>query len=102
MALPDIDYREINKVTKRDAYPLPRRDDSVESMGGAQWFSTLDLASGYWQVGIDPKGQKKTAFVTRQGLFHFKVMPFSLTNAPATFERLREMVPGVSNGHTQL
>jgi hypothetical protein len=87
-----IDYREINKVTKRDAYPLPRLDDSIESMGGAKWFSTLDLASGYWQVGMDPKDQEKTAFVTRQGLFHFKVMPFGLTNAPATFERLMEMV----------
>ncbi len=87
-----MDYRKVNKVTRKDAYPLPRIDDILDALRGSQYFSTLDLYSGYLQVKMDSRDIDKTAFVTRQGLFHFTVMPFNLCNAPATFERLMELV----------
>lgn len=79
-------------MTMKDAYPLPRIDESLNHLNGAKWFSTLDLNAGYWQVELDPNDKPKTAFVTRQGLFEFNVMPFGLCNASATFERLKETV----------
>ncbi len=87
-----IDYRKLNDVTKKDAYPLPRIDDTLDALRGSMYFSTLDLYAGYWQVEMDQGDIDKTAFVTRQGLFRFTVMPFGLCNAPATFERLMELV----------
>ena len=87
-----IDFRKVNDATIKDAYPLPRIDDSLDSLSGAQWFSTLDLCSGYWQVEVDPNDRPKTAFSHGSGLFHFNVMPYGLCNAPSTFERLMEMV----------
>ena len=87
-----IDYRRLNAVTRRDAYPLPRIDDSLDALSGSVWFSTLDLLSGYWQVPLDADAQEKSAFVTRGGLWRWKVLPFGLTSAPATFERLMEGV----------
>ncbi len=87
-----VDYWKLNDVTKKDAYPLPRIDDTLAALRGSMYFSTLDLYSGYWQVELDQGDIDKTAFVTRQGLFRFTVMPFRLCNAPATFERLMELV----------
>jgi hypothetical protein len=87
-----VDYRKLNELSKKDAYPLPRIDDCIDNLDGAKYFCTLDLQSGYWQVMMDPKDQEKTAFCTRSGLYEFKVMPFGLTNAVATFERLMETV----------
>lgn len=87
-----VDYRMLNNVTKKDSYPLPRIDDTLDSLEGCKLFSTLDLKSGYWQVGLEPKDKEKTAFSIGEGLWQFTVMPFGLCNAPATFERLMENV----------
>ena len=87
-----IDYRRLNQATKVDAYPLPHIEDSLNTLGGERFFCSLDLASGYWQVEMDAADREKTAFVTQGGLYEFRVMPFGLVNAPATFERLMERV----------
>ena len=81
----------MNAVTRKDAYPLPRVNDTLDT-AGAKRFSTLELISGYWQVERSPDNQEKTAFCTTDGLFEFKVMPFVLCNASATFQRLIDMV----------
>ncbi len=85
-----VNYCKLNDVTRKDAYPLSRIDDTLDAVRGSQYFSTLDLFSGYWQVEMDPAN--KTTFVTQQWLFRFTVMPFGLCNTPATFERLKELV----------
>ena len=85
-----IDYRKLNEVTHCDIYPLPRVDATLDSLAGSMFFTTLDLASGYWQVELEPNDKEKTAFSTSKGHFKFNVMPFGLTNAPATFQWLME------------
>ena len=85
-----VDYRRLNALTTKDAYP--RIDDSLRLLGNQQWFSTMDIASGYWQVAMSPDAKRKAAFVTNEGLFQFRVMPFGLCNAPATFKRLMDRV----------
>ena len=87
-----VDYRALNAATTKDSYPLPRIDDSLDALSGAQWFSTLDLKSGYHQVPVAPEDRPKTAFSSGSGLKQFRVLPFGLCNAPATFERLMETV----------
>ena len=83
-----VDYRGLNSLTKPDTYPLPRIDDLLDKLAGAKYFSTLDLASGFWQIKVHHTSREKTAFVTRHGLYEFRVMPFGLCNAPSVFQRL--------------
>ncbi|KAL5515000.1 hypothetical protein EMCRGX_G000106 [Ephydatia muelleri] len=87
-----VDYRQLNSITCKDAYPLPRIDETLDTLAGSVWFTTLDLISGYWQVEVKPEDCEKTAFCTKDGLFEYKVMPFGLCNAPATFQRLMNLV----------
>ena len=89
-----IDYRKLNAITIRDEHPLPRIDDMLDTFNGSKWFSSMDLASGYWQIEMDEKDAQKTAFITSEGLYEWKVMPFGLTNAPPTFQRMMHEVLG--------
>jgi len=90
-----VDYRKLNSVTIQDAYPLPRIDESLDALAGSRASSTGTCQyplSGYWQVPLSPDAQDKAAFITRDGLWKWKVLPFGLTSAPATFQRLMEQV----------
>ena len=87
-----IDYRRLNMVTKPDLYPLPRIDDLLDQLGKSRYFSTLDLAAGYWQIRVHPKAIEKTAFITPHGLYEFRVMLFGLMNAPSVFQWLMQHV----------
>src|SRR2546421_375262 len=87
-----IDYRKLNIITKPDAYPLPRIDELLERYQTAKWFTSMDLASGFHQVGMVEEDKEKTAFICSEGLYEFNVMPFGLRNAPGTFQRLMDKV----------
>ena len=82
----------MNKVMELHVYPLPRIDDTLDLLATNKFFSTLDLASGYWQIAMNETTKEKTAFTTHVELYEFEVMPFGLCNAPATFQRLTENV----------
>ena len=87
-----VDYRKLNQVAKFDAYPMPRTEELIDTIGPAEVISTLDLAKGYWQIPMDEGSKEKTAFTTPFGLYEFQVMPFGLHSAPATFQRMMNYV----------
>jgi hypothetical protein len=87
-----IDYRKLNAQTRKDSYPLPRISDMLEKFKGARVFTSLDLMKGYYQVEMLNEDKEKTAFVVEDGLYEFEVMPFGLTGAPNTFQRLMDFL----------
>ena len=88
-----IDYRKVNFLTRKDAKAIPDYHTDLPFLSGAKFFLTVDFQSGYWQIEVDPQDREKTAFTTPDGgLYQFKVLPFGLCNAPATFERFIEHV----------
>ena len=87
-----IDYRRVNAVSRKDAFPTPDLKDALDNLRGARWFATLDLLSEYWQLGMSERAKERSAFCTRRGLYQFRRMPFGLCGAPATFCRLMSMV----------
>ena len=89
-----VGFRRLNAIAKKDVYPLPRIEDIWDTLAlvRAQYFSTLDLYAGFWQIPLKPADKEKTAFTTHCGLFELNRMPFSLCNAPATFQRLMQTV----------
>ena len=93
-----IDYRKLNAVTRPDPFPIPRIDDLLDGRSSAKFITTLDLARGYWQVPMDPASREKTPFSTDFGKYEFRVMPFGLVGAPATFQRLMNELFGDRHG----
>eukprot|EP00731_Ephydatia_muelleri_P022383 Em0014g974a len=85
-----VDYRRLNAVSHIDAYPMPRIDDLIDGLGNARLISTLDLTRGYWQLPVAEKDRHKTAFTTPYGQFQFKMLPFGLSGAPSSFQRLMD------------
>ena len=94
-----VDFRKVNLLSKKDCLPLPRLDETLDALAGATYFSSLDVLMGYHQVEVATGDREKTAFVTQLGQFQYRVMPFRLRNAPATFQRLMSIVLQGQLGH---
>lgn len=88
------DYRDLNAVTIRDTFPIPRIDDITDYTAGASVFTTIDLTSGFWQIEIEPESREKTAFATPFGKFEYTRMAMGLTNGPPTFQACMQFVLG--------
>ena len=82
------DYRKVNAVSKTDAFPIPRVDDCIDAVGQAKFLTKIDLLKGYWCVPLTEQAREISAFVTPSGLYEYKVLPFGMKNAPATFQRM--------------
>jgi len=89
-----VDYRQLNEVTVRDVYPLPRMDDCIDFLGDTKVFSTFDCNSGYWPIPVADEDRDKKTFVCHEGAYRYIRVPFGLTNAPATFQRAIDMILG--------
>ena len=83
-----LDFRQLNKITERPAFPMPHIDEMLDILNGSRYFSTIDLSNAYYQVKLDEESQEKTAFSTKTGQFCFNRMPFGIAAAPATSEKL--------------
>ena len=81
-----VDYRKLNKVIKKNAYPIPNTEDLQDMIKQAEYYTGLDLWAGYTQIGMTPRAQERSAFVTKFGHYEFTRMSFGLCNAPATFQ----------------
>ncbi len=89
-----VEYCTLNKHTISDQYTVPRVEDALECLWGSQWFSVLDLRSGYYQIAMAEEDKEKTAFICPLGFFQFEYMPQGITGAPATFQHLMEKAVG--------
>jgi len=87
-----VDYRKLNAVSTKDAYPVPDVQEALDSLGGNSLYCSIDLLAGYWQVGMTDRASECSTFCTRRGFFSFSRMPFGLSGAPATFCRLMNIV----------
>ena len=87
-----VDYCKLNKVSIKDAYPLPRMDDIFSVLGKASYYTTIDLTDAFWSIRVREEDIPKTVFIIKYGLWEFISMPFGLTNAPATQQRFIEAV----------
>lgn len=86
-----VDYRMLKNITRFDTYPLPHMDVCLQTLRGSTWFSTLDLRAGYHNIPIKESDCDKTSFITHQGCWRYRVMPFGLATAPGTFQRLMDL-----------
>ena len=82
------DYRKVNSVTKTDTFPIPRIDDCIDNIGYVKYVTKFDMLKGFWQIPLTNRAKEISAFVTPDGLYQYKVMPFGMKNSPATFQRL--------------
>ena len=82
------DYRKVNNLSKTDTFPIPRMDDCIDKIGNSKYITKFDLLKGFWQIPLTERAKEISAFVTPDGLYHYKVMPFGMKNSPATFQRL--------------
>ena len=82
------DYRKVNNLSKKDTFPIPRMDDCIDKIGNSKYITKFDLLKGFWQILLTERTKQISAFVTPDGLYHNKVMPFGMKKSPATFQRL--------------
>uniref|UniRef100_A0A2C9LU40 Reverse transcriptase domain-containing protein n=1 Tax=Biomphalaria glabrata TaxID=6526 RepID=A0A2C9LU40_BIOGL len=89
-----VDYRKLNAITVKDTYPMPNKENIIPKLRGAKYFTTLDLARGYWQIPLEEDAKPLTAFTTPFGCYQWNYMSFGLTNAPVTFNRMMAKLLG--------